>query len=164
MRTFHTMDGYLFYLINQSMHCRLFDRFFPIFTYIAGITFTIVYILLSFALDPAFGRTMLFAVLLLPVLVQLGKKLIRRERPFDAKDMARVWEKFMPGFFFPSGTPLRPLRWPPSPRTFGDWLYFLSDRIFGGAFPYLFGRSLSFRCFYRRFDGDVFCNGILTLM
>lgn len=104
MGAFQTMDGYLFYLINQSMHCRPLDKFFPIYTHIAATSSTVILILAAFLLDEAFGRQLLFAVLFCQLLVQTGKRLIRRVRPFAAKDMARVWEKFaLLDSSFPSG-------------------------------------------------------------
>lgn len=98
------IDVYLFYLLNQVIHCRPLDYFFPFYTHIVGPFGTVFFILAAFLYDLSFGLQLLFSILLCQLVVQIGKRVFHRVRPFNAKDMARIWAQFLPKDpSFPSG-------------------------------------------------------------
>ena len=100
-------DNSIFYFLNTKLNCRVFNRIMPYITELGGVVFSlslpIILILLNLRSSRNIGFEILFSMALSQVLVQILKRSLTRERPYNSLENINTFDIILKDYSFPSG-------------------------------------------------------------
>lgn len=100
-------DNSIFYFLNTKLNCRAFNKVMPWITELGGILFSlllpILLIIFNQTSSRSIGFEILFAMSLAQVLVQILKKTLTRERPYNSLKDINTFDIVLKDYSFPSG-------------------------------------------------------------
>lgn len=100
-------DRSIFHFLNTKLNCSLFDRLMPYFTELGGVVFSlslpIILILLNLGASRNIGFEILFSMALSQVFVQVLKRSLNRERPYNMLKDINTFDIELKDYSFPSG-------------------------------------------------------------
>lgn len=98
-------DRRIFQLINHQMRCPVFNCWMPRITHLGGFTFSMGLFLALFFLmgDERVMQEALIALITSHLLVQIGKRMWSRRRPYIKESLVYVVDDPLRDYSFPSG-------------------------------------------------------------
>jgi len=100
-------DRKLFYIINKNIKCGFFDKLMPYITELGGVIFTSILplflILISKNKARIIGFEILISLSISQVLVQILKRVLARERPYNILQNINTFGIKLKDYSFPSG-------------------------------------------------------------
>lgn len=100
-------DRSIFYFLNTRLNCKIFNKIMPYFTELGGVVFSlslpIALILLNQRSSRNIGFEILFSMALSQVIVQILKRLLNRERPYNILKDINTFGIVLKDYSFPSG-------------------------------------------------------------
>ena len=100
-------DNYIFHFLNEKLNCRAFNKMMPYITELGGVVFSlslpIILILLNLRSSRNIGFEILFSMALSQVLVQILKRSLNRERPYNSLENINTFDITLKDYSFPSG-------------------------------------------------------------
>lgn len=106
-RTFNLGDRKVFYFLNSGIKCRFLDIFMYYITKLGGPIFASALPLLLIAFGGetlrGLGIEILVSLSLTTLIVQILKKSISRERPYNALENVNTYDIVLKDYSFPSG-------------------------------------------------------------
>lgn len=100
-------DKSIFYFLNTRLNCKIFNRLMPLFTELGGVVFSlllpILLIIINNRASRNIGFEILFSMALSQVVVQILKRSLTRERPYNILKDINTFDIILKDYSFPSG-------------------------------------------------------------
>lgn len=100
-------DNSIFHFLNTKLNCKAFDRTMPYITELGGAVFSlllpILFIILNMGSSRNIGFEILFSMALSQVFVQILKRSLNRERPYNSLENINTFDIMLKDYSFPSG-------------------------------------------------------------
>lgn len=100
-------DKSILYFLNTKLNCRVFNKIMPYFTELGGLLFSMILPVLLITLNKSASRNIgfeiLFSMALSQVFVQILKRTMTRERPYNMIKDINTFDIILKDYSFPSG-------------------------------------------------------------
>ena len=100
-------DQSILYFLNTRLNCRTFDKIMPYFTELGGLVFSmslpVILIVLNQRSSRSMGFEILFSMAISQVIVQILKRTLTRERPYNILKNINTFGIALKDYSFPSG-------------------------------------------------------------
>lgn len=100
-------DKSIFYFLNTRLNCKTLNRLMPFFTELGGVVFSlslpIALVILNMGSSRNIGFEILFSMALSQVIVQVLKRSLNRERPYNILKDINTFGIVLKDYSFPSG-------------------------------------------------------------